>query len=283
MIIDIHAHTYPKEIAPKIVHDMAMEVDMKSYSDGTLEGLLKSQKEAGIDLTVLMPISTKPSQTAKINEIARQINSQTDSLHVMSFAGIHPDNEDYKSILRDIVASGFKGIKLHPMFQGYLLNNIRNLRIVDEAVSLGLKVLIHGGGDINYPDINFADPIYAKELLTELGNPPGIVIAHMGGWGCWDRTIDQLSSFDIYLDTSSCLCPALTYEGKRTTGRFRTPLSKELFLDIVNTFGVERILYGSDTPWASPIDNLNILYEIGLSDEELRLITGENARKYLGL
>ena len=44
---------------------------------------------------------------------------------IISFGGIHPDNEDYKEKLCWIKEQGFKGIKLHPDYQDTYFNDIR--------------------------------------------------------------------------------------------------------------------------------------------------------------
>jgi len=112
MIIDIHTHTYPDEIASRAISKLAKSTDIFNYTNGTQSALLGSQACAGIDLSVLLPVVTKPSQTHTINTIAHSINEQTSRLHLYSFAGIHPDDPDPDGTLDQIVQSSFKGIKL---------------------------------------------------------------------------------------------------------------------------------------------------------------------------
>ena len=80
------------------------------YTDGTSEGLKASTEEAGIDISVALPIVTKLSQFASINRFASGFQEG----RILSFGGIHPAEENYKEQLREIKAMGLKGIKLHP-------------------------------------------------------------------------------------------------------------------------------------------------------------------------
>lgn len=283
MIIDFHTHTYPNSIAHGVIDKLAKQVNIFNYTDGTMDALSVSQLSAGIDYSVLLPVATKPSQTVTINRNAAEINYAKKELHLLSFAAIHPDNEDYEDILRSIKIAGFPGIKLHPMFQQTPLNDDRYLRIIDEAVSLGLLVLIHGGADINFLGCDYAAPFRTRDMLEALGHPSGIIIAHMGGILYWEEVIEQLSGFGLYLDTSSCIGKFLSYEGKEISGTFRKPLSHTLFRDIVDAFGADHILFGSDSPWQGQRESLRDLYSTGLDREELRLIQGDNAAKLLKL
>lgn len=283
MIVDIHTHTYPAAISAKVINKLARQTDLFNYTDGTVDALSASQLSAGIDYSILLPVVTKPSQADSINEIAVLTNRQTSESHLLSFGGIHPDNTDFKEILDYLYKNKVKGIKLHPMFQGVQIDDKRYLNIIDYACSHGLLVLIHGGGDINFPDLENAAPKYIRNMMHELGHPGGIIIAHMGGWHCWQEAMDELNGLDLYLDTSSTLTPTLTYEGKELSGMFRSPLSDSFFREMVDCFGANRILFGSDSPWGGQKQSLNALNRVGLDENELRLIRGQNAAHLLNL
>lgn len=283
MIIDIHTHTYPEAIAKRAIDRLAKQTDIFNYTDGTKEGLINAQVSAGVDYSVVLPVATKATQTNTINLDSYESNKNTGRTHLIYFAGIHPDNTDYRSIIKGIADMGFKGIKLHPMFQSTPLDDERYLRIIDCSASQGLCTMIHGGGDINFPDLDYASPEREKKMLDILGNPPMIIFAHMGGWHNWEEAFSLLSGYDVFFDTSSCLAPFLTYDGKEVTGKYRSPLNDTLFRNMVDCFGADHILYGSDSPWGSQKANLDALSMTGLDESELRLIRGENARKLLKL
>ena len=88
-----------------------------SNLDGTAEGLLNSMKDRNIALSVELPVVTNPKSTVKMNDYAAISNEKLGERGYLSFAGMHPDFEDYKGELRRIKSLGFKGIKLHPAYQ----------------------------------------------------------------------------------------------------------------------------------------------------------------------
>ena len=283
MIIDIHTHTYPDEIATYAMEKLAHQTNIHPYTDGTFSGLLKSQEKSGVDLSIILPVVTRARQTEKINNVAAKINSTTSQTHIMSFAGIHPDNDDYKQLIRGIADNGFIGIKLHPMFQQVPLDDIRYIRLIDEAMDKGLKVLIHAGADINFVDCDYAIPERTRKMLSALPATNGIILAHMGGILFWDKVIDLLGGYEIYLDTSSTICDFLSYEGKKIIGQFRNPLNHSIFNDIVHAFGADHILFGSDSPWQDQQDAINDIKSTGLDEKTIQMILGENTAKLLNI
>lgn len=283
MIIDFHTHTYPEQIAGRAIDRLAAQNDIFNYSDGTVDGLSRSQLAAGIDYSVVLPVATKPSQVKTINENALMMNEKTRQTHLIYFAAIHPDCDDAGAIIDEISLNGFIGIKLHPMSQQTFIDDERYLRIIDRACENGLLVQIHSGADITFPGDTYSSPIHTKKMLDTLGTPPGIILAHMGGLQDWDDVFALLSGYDVFLDTSSSLEPLLTYAGKKVPGPFRTPLSHSLFYSLVDAFGADHILFGSDSPWGGQKEALAALNSSGLDERELRLIRGENAARLLEL
>ena len=120
MIIDFHTHIFPDAIAQKNIPFLEKRSGITAATDGTLNGLLHSMEQSGVDLSVIMPVVTKPSQFDSINVFAKNINEQSKG-NVLSFGGIHPDCENYKEKLEYIKSLGLPGIKLHPDYQGVMM------------------------------------------------------------------------------------------------------------------------------------------------------------------
>ena len=111
MIIDFHTHIFPNTVAHRAVCNLEQVGRVVAYTDGTLEDLKHSMKEAGVTHSVVLPIVTKPSQFRHINEFACSITHEEpdeDGLSIISFGGIHPDSPDYKGELRAIRDMGLK-------------------------------------------------------------------------------------------------------------------------------------------------------------------------------
>ena len=86
MIIDFHTHIFPDEIAPKTIPALEKVSGIKAATDGTLTGLLQSMEQTGVDISVIMPVVTKPAQFDKINAFAAKVN-ETYAGRLISFGG----------------------------------------------------------------------------------------------------------------------------------------------------------------------------------------------------
>ncbi|MBR3033490.1 MAG: amidohydrolase family protein, partial [Clostridiales bacterium] len=248
--------------------------------------ILESMDRAHVDMSVILPVVTKPSQCETINKVAKDVNDRYFP-RLLSFGGIHPDNEDYRKILKDLAESGIKGIKLHPLYQGIAIDDIRNLRIIDCASELGLIVVIHAGKDLSFPG-DFADPFRISRMLDEV-HPEKIVLAHMGSYACWEEVYELLCGRGAYLDTSFSLNPVRplkdTPEGRDSLAAnplLVSPLSRELFRKMVEKNGVDHILFASDSPWGDQKETFDLVDEC-LDDSEKDAVYSGNALRLLEL
>ena len=198
MIIDTHTHTFPDRIAARALAGMEKSIvdkhdwNVKIKVAGTRDALSESTKKNGVDISVVVPVATKPEQSASINEFAAQTNEKTKETGVFSLGAIHPDNEDYKDILDDIKKKGLKGIKVHPDYQKVEFDDPRYLRIFKYADELGLVIVTHAGEDIGLPEKIHCTPDMVLNVLNKV-NPKKLVLAHMGGWNLWDEWRRKIS------------------------------------------------------------------------------------------
>ena len=176
-----------------------------------------------------------------------------------------------------IAALGLKGIKIHPVYQGADLDDVRYLRILDKCGQLGLIVIAHTGLDIGFPGKVNCTPAMARRAIKSVG-PVKLVLAHMGGWFYWDEVVDTLADTDAYIDTSHSL-GILNRVGVEPLQMLRD----ERFVDIVRGFGAHRVLFGTDSPWGGQQEELAHIRTLDLTEEEKRMILGDNAASLLGL
>ena len=286
MLIDFHTHTFPDELANKVILKIAGDASIRHYTEGTNSSILESMDRAHVDMSVILPVVTKPSHCETINKVAKDVNDRYFP-RLLSFGGIHPDNEDYRKILKDLAESGIKGIKLHPLYQGIAIDDIRNLRIIDCASELGLIVVIHAGKDLSFPG-DFADPFRISRMLDEV-HPEKIVLAHMGSYACWEEVYELLCGRGAYLDTSFSLNPVRplkdTPEGRDSLAAnplLVSPLSRELFRKMVEKNGVDHMLFASDSPWGDQKETFDLVYEC-LDGSEKDAVYYGNALRLLEL
>ncbi len=279
MIIDFHTHTYPEKIAARTVELLAGRSGTVPHSDGTLEGLEENMQQRHVDMSVVLPVATSPKQYKRINEVAQVENEMFKDTHVWSFGGIHPENDNYKEILRDISDKGLKGIKLHPDYQGTFFNDIRYKRIISYASELGLIVVTHAGQDIGLPDIVHCTPAMAEEVLDDV-KPDKLVLAHMGGWQMWQDVLDRLCGRNVYLDTAFSYGQIQYKEG--VDHRWKL-MDGDMFRAIINRHGADKILFGTDSPWSDQSESIADIDGLRLAEDEKRKIMGENAAGLLNL
>lgn len=282
MIIDIHTHSFPESIAAKAISKLSHAASSDNYLDGTAAALSASTINAGIDYSILQPVATSPSQTIRINETAAIINQDSSTTHLISFAGIHPANENYKDILTDIAARGFKGIKLHPVYQDVRIDSDEIIRVVDLANELGLITLFHAGYDIGFPG---REEACVKHILSfvEHVDTSRVVLAHMGGWNEWEDVEKYLAGAPLYLDTSFSITPVRYTAGNDGEQSCRNQMALDLFTEIVKKHGCSRVLFGSDSPWSDQSEAIGAIRSLGLEPAEIENILGNNAAALLNL
>lgn len=282
MIIDIHTHSFPDGLAPRAIETLARQARASAYSDGTLSGLQLNMRESHVDYSVLQPVVTKPQQAMTINENAVRINETSRKTGVISFGGLHPDNEDYKEQMRFLVEHHVRGIKLHPSYQQVNFDDPRFVRIVDFACELGLYVLVHVGYDVGLPGNTCACVEHILPMLDRV-DQSRLILAHMAGFGQWDMAEKYICGCDAYMDTAYSLLPIKPLAGSNRTDKEDPPMGQEQFLRFVKKHGAHKILFGTDSPWDTPERMIKYIREVGLPQAETDMILGENARQILGI
>ena len=282
MVIDIHTHIFPDKIAASTLEKLRGKSHSKTFTDGTLSGLMASMKIFGVDTSVILPVATKPEQVIKINDRAAQINENFSEVGIISFASIHPDFEGYNVELSRLKNLGFKGIKIHPVYQGTDIDDKNFLRIFYRAAELDLIVIAHAGLDIGYPGVVRCTPKMSRHVIEEVGDFK-FILAHMGGWKSWDEVLTELADTNIFMDTafSIGMIPALD-DGYYSAEDLQM-LDAENFMKLYKTFGADRILFGTDSPWMPPNMPIDFIKSLPISEGNKNKILGKNAEELLGL
>lgn len=263
-MIDFHTHIFPEKIAKSTLDFLESRCHIHPYTNGMASGLYRSTRDAGLDFSVIMPVVTKPSQFESINRFAASLQNVQEGL--LSFGGIHPDQENYKEKLRQIADMGMKGIKLHPDYQQVMINDIRYKRIISYASELGLIISVHAGFDPGYPECVHCPPRLAKEMLRDV-RPTKLILAHMGGYRRWDEVEEYLIGEAVWFDTAAVF----------------GEMPDEQFIRMVRNHGVSRILFGTDSPWAGQKEFVAYLNRLPLTDEEKQCIFRKNGEALLGI
>lgn len=272
-IIDFHTHTFDDSVAARAIEKLSKSADIVNYLDGTEAGLSKANQSDNILLSVVLPVATKAGQSTGINEKNIRKHEQSLETGILHFGAIHPLDEDANGKLKELKSLGFKGIKLHPVFQGMNVDDDAYLRLIDCASSLGLVTVIHGGADISFPGNEMSSVKHLIKMIDEV-HPTNVVIAHMGGWNEWDDVERDLVGADVFLDTSFCL-------DKLESATCNVRLEEAQFRRIVRAHGYVKVLFGTDSPWSRRTDSLAAITNTGLQQAELNAILFQNAERLL--
>ena len=263
MIIDFHTHIFPPKIAAGAIRSLKATSGYQNFTDGTAEGLLKSMEAGGVALSVNLPVLTNPDSFFKTLEHLERDNAG--EKRIISFAAIHPRCDDIAGKIDLISQMGFKGVKLHPLFQDEPIDSDRTEYLIDCASKRGLLTMIHPGFDVSFPDMKHAEPEKIVRMLEDV-KPEGVILAHMGALEYWDEVSDMLCGRNVFFDTSFSM----------------HLLGEEKFVSLARKHGVDKVLFGTDSPWRDQKDYVDMLNGFSsLTAEEKQKIFYLNAAKLL--
>ena len=263
MFIDFHTHIFPRYKGSAILSDLSGRADIPHYSDGSLSSLLKSMKQADIKMSLVSRITTQAERVESVNLWLHECIQEG----IQAMAAIHPNMPDLKNYISTLKKLGFKGIKLHPDYLGFYVDDRKMYPIYDTAQALQLPVLFHAGLDRGLPPPVRATP---KRLLKVHQQFPNLtmIAAHMGGEDNYDDTINYLLGEKIYLDTAFVL------------KIMETNTLKYFF----SNHPIEYFLFGTDSPFTDQATELNYFLNLPfLTPNEKDKILGKNAAYLLNL
>ena len=263
MIIDFHTHCFPEKIAQRAISGLSYSSGgITPNTDGALSALLNAMNEDTIDMSVVLHIATNERQQKAVNDFASKIQSE----RIISFGSVYPDAPDALEELERIKELGLLGVKLHPEFQKFYVDDEKMKPIYKKISDLGLITLFHAGMDIGYRPPYHCTPERLEKALSWFSAP--VVAAHFGGIDDFKGVIKRLCGIDgLYLDT------AYSY------GVFPKPVTS----DIIEAHGVDKILFGSDCPWHRAGWEKKMIDSLELTEAEKNKIYFENAKTLLNI
>ncbi len=265
MIIDFHTHIFPDKIATLAYDTLCVNAKAAGYQPIhklTKDTLLEKMDEYEVDVSVVCPVATKPSQSEKNLAWGKE----TECERLTFLAGLFPDVESWKKNVDTAVSLGYKGIKLHPEYQNFVLYSEEMLPLYDYAFNKGLFILFHAGYDPIGKEPFKSNPEMFYKLSVEFKGAK-IIAAHLGGQSQWEEVEKYLAGSDVYLDTAM----GFKY------------FSKERFLNILAKHGADKVLFGSDSPWSNTGEEIGLLKAMPLSADVKEKILSKNAKRLLGM
>lgn len=257
-IFDTHTHIFPEKIAQKASDNIGRFYDVAMAHDGSVEQLLQMMQENGIAKSLIFSAATTVEQVSHINDFIFA-NVQEHADQFVGFFTLHPHmkEEDLANEFNRAVGMGLKGIKLHPDFQKFAIDDECTFPMYELAQQQGIPVVFHAGD----PRHAFSNPHRIAKILR-LFPQLVVVAAHFGGWGEWEAATQVLAGFEnVFADTSST-------RGFTDMDTARKGLQ---------FFGADRLLFGTDYPMWDAKEELAFIERLPLTQEEKEKILYKNA------
>ncbi len=261
-IIDTHAHIYPDAIAQKAAASIGEFYDIPMCKDGTLGTLLSLGDEAGISRFLVHSVAVTWERVHSINDyLMRTVSEHPDRL--IGFGTMHPDHPQARAELERIKAGGLKGVKLHPDFQYFDLDDPKAIALFEEMADLSLPLLTHMG-DKRY---TYSQPARLERALKAVPDLR-VIGAHLGGWSVWDEAWKTLAGHpNVWVDCSSSLYA----------------LGPEKAAEIIRRYGTDRVFFGADYPMWNPVEEVQRLLALPLTPDEQEDIFHRNFEAFMPL
>ncbi|MBQ2696090.1 MAG: amidohydrolase family protein [Clostridia bacterium] len=263
MVIDFHTHMFPDSLAQKTISLLAEWSGLSPYSDGTVTMTLEKMRNAGVGLCVQQNIATNPRQMTKVNDFAISCKQYGE---IVPFGSVHPEAENFTYELDRLKDAGIAGIKLHPDYQNFFINDPKLQPVYEAILKRGFVLLFHTGLDLGLPNPVHATP---KAMAETLGLFSGekVVFAHMAGFQMVEEAREYIIGNDVFIDTSCA------------TGF----TDKETLLAMLKSHNPDKILFATDFPWGNPETEIKAIKSLDLDEEQKEKILHDNAEKLLNI
>jgi predicted TIM-barrel fold metal-dependent hydrolase len=258
-VVDIHAHIFPDKIAQKASDAIGEFYGIPMKFDGTVSTLLDLNERFGVDASVVHSVATVPQQVAAINDFIAETAGRHPG-RLIGFATIHPGFDGIGREIDRVISLGLRGVKIHPDFQKFCLDDEDAFPIY-EAIEGRLPILVHTG-DQRY------EYSKARRMANVIRRFPRLqaICAHFGGYSEWTESAAILQGCGVQVDTSSSMFALSPGEVRR----------------LIDGFGVDNVLFGTDYPMWGPENELKWLGRVELTPAEREKILHGNAERLFG-
>ena len=274
-VIDFHTHNFPDVLAPRAIESMARKLrgSLVPFGDGTVATQLRDMAAAGVDKAVVCPVATKPAQFQTILDRAKAVRDgefgEEAANRLVQLCSVHPADPDFEGHIGQVAAVGFKGVKVHPYYQGFSLGDPKVVPYFRAVRDAGLFVIAHCGIDPGFVEAPMV--CGPAQIATLLKAVPGLkfVAAHLGGCGGNPpHATDALLEFEnCFLDTAVVNVCDDDAECRR----------------VMSEWPAERLLFATDYFWRDERFVAGWVRQCRPDPAEQELVFSENAHRLLGL
>ena len=275
MIIDFHTHIFPPEVRERREEYLRrdgtfaeMYVSPKAKI-ATAEALLASMDGAGVDVSVALGFAWREHELcAKHNDYLLEAAAQSGG-RIVPFVTVNMADDRAMDEMERCVKAGAKGLgELRPQNQGWDLNGEPGKRLASPAGEHGLVLLFHvtevGGHE--YPGKDGL-PLGAFYRFAMEHPDLAIVGAHLAGG----------------LPFAMPEAPQVSLTARADTAARRFLYPEAVYRDVIERWGAERLLLGSDFPLISQRTQVEEVRTLVDNEQARSLVLGGNAARLLGL
>lgn len=222
------------------------------------QALLRKMEQSHVAKCIIFPFNEiKPGKafSAANDYIARVVAAYPDKF--VGFARTDPRHpQAAEEVRRAVNELDLKGLKLHPRSQLFKPSDEMMVPVLEACVSLRVPILFHSG--FAYDPI----PPMIAEVAENFPELP-IIMGHMGcSEVCTPTGVKEAiqvarDNDNIYLETSRVMLTSCIVKA-------------------VQVAGDTRVIFGSDTPYGSQVDEIRTMLRAGLPEASLGRIFSQN-------
>ena len=259
MVIDGHVHVWPDKIAHRALG--TPDAGIVRFGDGTVASAAATMRAAGVDHAICLAVADAPERLEAAN---RFVGGLPDGF--IGFGTVHAGRSPEENVA-SLRESGCRGVKIHPLFQGYPLSDPR-LWDVFGALEGEFPCVFHVGPEQPGRPNVLATPAMVGDIAKAFPRLQ-IIAAHLGGYHVYEEALEHLIGTAVHLDTS--WPPSIA------------TVDPDRVRSIIARHGADRVVFATDWPMADPAAEIFAIRALGLADDETDAILGGNLAGLLGL
>ncbi len=279
MIIDFHTHVFPpgiKKNRSKYIDSdpcFAILYSKKDAKLATADELIASMDKDGVDISVIVNTGwTTHELCVETNDYILESIARYPK-RLVGFCAIQPNS--YEAALAEIercAQAGIRGVgEMRPDIQLFDLSDETFMTpLVEVMTKYRLILLTHASEPVghNYPGKGGVTPETLYPFITSFPDLP-VVCAHWGGGLPFYALMPEVKQAmgNVLFDTAAS--PFL--------------YSPQVYNQVVQLVGGDKVLFGSDYPLLAQSRLLNEIHALNLPEETKSLILSGNARRLLGI
>ena len=279
MIIDFHTHVFSPRIKKNrseyINSDpcFAILYSEKSAKLATADDLVASMDKAGINISVIVNISWITHELCvETNDYILESIARYPK-RLVGFCSVQPNSYDAAAAeIERCAQGGIRGVgEMRPDIQFFDLRNEEVTKPFIEVIRKHKLILLtHASEPVghNYPGKGDVTPDILYPLITSFPDLT-IVCAHWGGGLPFYALMPEVKQAmnNVFFDTAAS---SLLY-------------SPQVYTQVIQLVGADKILFGSDYPLLAQSRLLNEIMSLDSPEETKQLILSGNAQRLLGI